>query len=38
MSEANKRTIRFVREEAMRKGMLDRLDGLYTDDTTELRG
>ena len=32
VSEANKRTIRFVREEAMRKGMLDKLDGLYTDD------
>ena len=29
MSEANKRTIRFVREEAMRKGMLDKLDGLF---------
>jgi predicted ester cyclase len=32
MSEANKRTIRFIREEAMRSGMLDKLDGLYTDD------
>jgi predicted ester cyclase len=32
MSEANKRTIRLVREEAMRKGMLDKLDELYTDD------
>src|SRR5580765_8275642 len=32
MSEANKRTIRLVREEAMRTGMLDKLDGLYTDD------
>ena len=32
MSEANKRTIRVVREEAMRKGKLDRLAGLYTDD------
>jgi predicted ester cyclase len=32
MSEANKRTIRFIREEAMRKRMLDKLDGLYTDD------
>jgi predicted ester cyclase len=32
MSEANKRRIRFVREEAMRKGMLDKLDGLYADD------
>ena len=32
MSEPNKETIRRVREEAMRKGALDRLDGLYTDD------
>jgi predicted ester cyclase len=32
MSEANKRTARFIREEAMRQGMLDKLDGLYTDD------
>jgi predicted ester cyclase len=32
MSEANKRTIRFIREQAMRRGMLDKLDGLYTDD------
>ena len=32
MSEANKRTIRIVREEAMRKGKLDKLDGLFTDD------
>ena len=32
MSEVNKRTIRMVREEAMRKGKLDKLDGLYTDD------
>ena len=32
MSEANKRTIRFVRKQAMRRGMLDKLDGLYTDD------
>ena len=32
MSEPNKRTIRLVREEAMRKGALDKLDGLYTDD------
>ena len=32
MSEANKRVIRIVREEAMRKGGLDKLDGLYTDD------
>ena len=32
MSEANKRTIRIVREEAMRKGRLDKLAGLYTDD------
>ena len=32
MSEANKRTIRFVREQAMRRGMPDKLDGLYTDD------
>jgi predicted ester cyclase len=32
VSEANKRTIRTVREEAMRKGKLDKLDRLYTDD------
>ena len=32
MSEVNKRTIRLVREQAMRKAMLDKLDGLYTDD------
>src|SRR2546428_7266244 len=32
MSEENKRTIRMVREEAMRQGSLDKLDGLYTDD------
>ena len=32
MSEANKGTIRTVREEAMRKGRLDKLAGLYTDD------
>lgn len=32
MSEANKRTIRVIREHAMRKGMLDKLDGLFTDD------
>lgn len=32
MSEANKRTIRIIREQAMRKGSLDKLDGLYTDD------
>jgi predicted ester cyclase len=32
MSEANKRTIRIVREEAMRKGKLDKLSGLYTED------
>ena len=32
MSDTHKRTIRFVREEAMRKGMLDKLDGCYTDD------
>lgn len=32
MSETNKRTIRIVREEAMRKGRLDKLAGLYTDD------
>ena len=32
MSEANKRTIRVIREQAMRKGMLDKLDGLFTDD------
>jgi predicted ester cyclase len=32
MSETNKKTIRVVREEALRKGMLDKLDGLYTDD------
>ena len=32
MSEANKRAIRIVREEATRKGSLDKLDGLYTDD------
>ena len=32
MSEANKRTIRVVREEVMRSGQLDRLIGLYTDD------
>jgi predicted ester cyclase len=32
MSEANKRTIRTVREEAMRKGNLDKLSGLYTED------
>ncbi|HXD19678.1 MAG TPA: ester cyclase [Vicinamibacterales bacterium] len=32
MSETNKRTIRIVREEAMRKGKLDKLGGLYADD------
>ena len=32
MSEANKRTIRIVREEAKRQGKLDKLGGLYTDD------
>jgi predicted ester cyclase len=32
VSEADKRTIRAVREEAMRKGKLDKLDGLYTGD------
>jgi predicted ester cyclase len=32
VSEANKRTIRMVREEAMSTGRLDKLDGLYTDD------
>jgi predicted ester cyclase len=32
MSEANKRTIRMVREEAMRRGKLYKLEGLYTDD------
>ena len=31
MSEANKRTIRVVREEALRKGKLDKLDGLYAE-------
>lgn len=31
MSEANKRTIRVVREEGMRNGKLDKLDGLYTE-------
>jgi predicted ester cyclase len=31
MSEANKRTLRIVREEALRKGKLDKLDGLYID-------
>jgi predicted ester cyclase len=31
VSEANKRTIRTVREEAMRKGKLGKLDGLYTE-------
>ena len=32
MSEPNTETIRRVREEAMREGALDKLDGLYTDD------
>ena len=32
MSEANKRTIRVIREEAMRKGMLDTLDAHFTAD------
>jgi predicted ester cyclase len=32
MSETNKRTIRIVREEAMRKGKLDKLSGLYSED------
>jgi predicted ester cyclase len=32
MSETNKKTIRIVREQALRTGMLDKLDGLYTDD------
>ena len=32
MSEANKRTIRMVREEAMRRGKLHKLEGLYTGD------
>jgi hypothetical protein len=32
MSEENKNTIRFVREDALSKGRLDLLDGLYTDD------
>ena len=32
MSETNKRIIRMVREEAMRQGNLDKLDGLFTDD------
>jgi len=30
VSEANKRIVRFVREEAMRRGQLDKLDGLYS--------
>ena len=32
MSQRNKDTIRTVREEALSKGRLDLLDGLYTDD------
>jgi predicted ester cyclase len=32
VSEANKKLIRIVREEAMRTGNLDMLDGVYTDD------
>jgi predicted ester cyclase len=32
MSDENKKTIRIVREEAVSKRNLDRLDGLYTDD------
>jgi predicted ester cyclase len=32
MSETNKKTIQVVREQALRKGMLDKLNGLYTDD------